>query len=119
MDRTIQSHLDYIGLSNLRQNWNVYLKEAVAKKSSYHSFLSSTIEDEYHWLVQKKRSTRNKRACIPDLLVMETFPFELQPRLKRNWLWNCMTLCVSSKNLRYYALSALPDAVKPVLQHLI
>lgn len=83
MDQTIQSQLEYIGLDNLRQNWDIYFKEAAAKRCSYQSLLTTIINDEYHWLVQKKRATRIKRAAIPDLLVMETFPFELQPRLKK------------------------------------
>lgn len=83
MDQIIQSHLDYLGLDNLRQNWDVYLKEATAKKCSYQNLLTSIIADEFHWLVQKKRTTRIKRACIPQLLAMETFPFELQPRLRK------------------------------------
>jgi DNA replication protein DnaC len=83
MDKSIQSHLDFLGLENLKQNWDVYLKEAMVNKCSYQNFLSSIIKDEYHWSIQKKRSTRIKRACIPELLVMETFPFELQPRLKK------------------------------------
>lgn len=83
MDQIIQSQLDYLGMGNLSRNWDVYLKEAAARKCSYHSFLSTIIIDEYNWLVQKKRSTRIKRACIPELLTMETFPFELQPKLKK------------------------------------
>ena len=83
MDQTIQSHLDYLALDNLRQNWDVYLREAMAKKCSYQSLLTTIVTDEYQWLLQKKRATRIKRACIPELLAMETFPFEMQPRLKK------------------------------------
>lgn len=83
MDQTIQSHLDYLALDNLRQNWDVYLREAMAKKCSYQSLLTTIVSDEYQWLLQKKRATRIKRACIPELLAMETFPFEMQPRLKK------------------------------------
>lgn len=83
MEQVTKSQLDYLGLDNLRQNWDTYLKEATAKKCSYMSLLSSIVGDEYQWLVQKKRATRIKRASIPEQLVMETFPFELQPKLKK------------------------------------
>jgi DNA replication protein DnaC len=83
MDQTIDAHLSYLDLTNLRQRWNVYLKDAAQKKCSYQTFLSTIVTDEYHFLLEKRRAARINAARIPELLVMETFPFERQPQLKK------------------------------------
>ena len=83
MQETIESHLEYLGLHNLRQRWDEYLKNAAAKKLSYHSLLNSIVSDEYHCLFEKRRLARLKAAAIPEPLIMETFPFQRQPRLKK------------------------------------
>lgn len=83
MNRSIESQLDYLGLSHLRENWDTYLKDALVKKVSYQNFLTTIISNEYQWVYQKRRTARIKTAGIPELLVMETFPFERQPRLKK------------------------------------
>jgi len=83
MNRTIEAYLQYLGLANLRQRWDMYLKEAVADKCSYQHFLTTVITDEYQYAVERRRKTRLKAACIPELLVMETFPFERQSQLKK------------------------------------
>jgi DNA replication protein DnaC len=83
MDQTIDSYLKYLELANLRQRWNAYLKDAAEKKCSYQHFLTTIITDEYFHLLEKRRTARIKAAGIPELLVMETFPFERQPQLKK------------------------------------
>jgi DNA replication protein DnaC len=50
---------------------------------SYHRFLSQIVETEYQRKTEKARLARIKRARIPELFVMDTFPFPKQPRLKR------------------------------------
>ena len=83
MDQTIDAYLKYLELANLRQRWNAYLKDAAEKKCSYQHFLTTIINDEYFHLLEKRRTSRIKAAGIPELLVMETFPFERQPQLKK------------------------------------
>ena len=83
MDQPIDSYLDYLGMANLRKRWNEYLRDAAARKVSYQHLLTSIITDEYHCLHEKRRLARIKAACIPELLVMQTFPFERQPQLKK------------------------------------
>jgi DNA replication protein DnaC len=83
MDQSIDSYLEYLGMANLRRRWNEYLREATSQKISYQHLLTSIITDEYHHLHEKRRLARIKAACIPELLVMETFPFERQPQLKK------------------------------------
>lgn len=83
MDQSIQSYLRYLRLSNLESEWNRYLKEATSRKCSYHSLLSTIITDEYHHTAEKRRLARLKAAGIPQLMVMETFPFHRQPKLRK------------------------------------
>lgn len=83
MDQSIEHYLNYLGLCNLKERWNEYLKEAGAKKISYQHLLTTILSDEYHHHFEKRRMARIKAACIPELLVMETFPFERQAQLKK------------------------------------
>jgi DNA replication protein DnaC len=83
MDQTIDSYLKYLQLSNLQQRWSEYLKDATRSSCSYQHLLTTVITDEYHALVEKRKTARIKAAAIPELLVMESFPFERQANLKK------------------------------------
>jgi DNA replication protein DnaC len=83
MEQAIDGYLSYLELHHLRANWERYLKDAAAKKCSYLHLLTSIITDEYHDRFERRRLSRIKAAKIPELLVMETFPFDRQPHLKK------------------------------------
>ncbi|MFH1863845.1 MAG: ATP-binding protein [bacterium] len=83
MDETIKEQLELLGLRRLSRDWNDVLSEAKKKQPSYHRFLTDIIQKEYSDKKEKTRLSRIKRANIPELLVMETFPFSKQPRLKK------------------------------------
>lgn len=83
MDTDLSQQLKLLGLKLLQQQWEEYLNRAVKKKSSYISFLSEIIRDEYEYKIENRRKNRLKDARIPEKLVMETFPFARQPRLKK------------------------------------
>ena len=83
MDQSMEGYLKYLGMEQLSQRWDEYLKDAAAKKISYQHLLTTVITNEYHHLLEKRRLARLKAACIPELLVMETFPFQHQPNLKK------------------------------------
>jgi DNA replication protein DnaC len=83
MDQSTDAYLEYLGMANLRRRWNEYLRDATAKGASYQHLLTSIIADEYQYLHDKRRLARIKAAHIPELLVMETFPFERQPHLRK------------------------------------
>lgn len=83
MNREIETHLKYLRLSNLRTHWDRYLKEAATRKCSYQHLLTTIVTDEYRYVFERRRASRLKAAYIPELLVMETFPFERQSHLKK------------------------------------
>jgi DNA replication protein DnaC len=83
MNRDIDAYLKYLGLANLRDRHDAYLKEAATNKWSCQHLLTTVITDEYHHALGRRRTSRLKAACIPELLVMETFPFDRQSQLKK------------------------------------
>jgi DNA replication protein DnaC len=59
------------------------MAEAKRTRPSYHRLLTQIVAQEYEHKAEQARLARIHRAKIPELLVMETFPFHQQPRLKR------------------------------------
>ena len=83
MDNTLKRQLQYLGFHTLAENWDTIMKEAIQNHPSYHRFLEEIIEKEYEIKTEKARMARIKKAKIPEIFVMETFPFHKQPRLKK------------------------------------
>lgn len=83
MDNTLKNQLQYLGFHTLADNWDAIMKEAGKASPSYYRFLSRIVEKEYAAKAERARLARVKRARIPELFVMETFPFHKQPRLKK------------------------------------
>jgi DNA replication protein DnaC len=83
VEETIESYLKCLEWEHLRTHWDHYLKDAVEKNCSYSQLLSTIITDEYLHRSERRRLARTKAAKIPQLLVMETFPFDRQVRLKK------------------------------------
>lgn len=73
-----------LGLRYLADNWVEVVTQAAETRPSYHKFLLETLSEEYRDRVERARLARLKRAKIPEMWVMETFPFHRQPRLKKD-----------------------------------
>jgi len=84
MDNALSKQLQYLGLAHLAENWEAIQKQASQSRPSYHRFLTDIVEKEYERKTEKARLARIKRARIPQLYVMDTFPFRKQPRLKKH-----------------------------------
>lgn len=82
-DSELRSCLRFLGLAYLAEHAETVLKQATQSRPSYHRFLTQIVEQEYERKSEKARLARIKRARIPELLVMDTFPFHKQPRLKK------------------------------------
>jgi len=76
-------HLKYLRLEVLEENWQKIIKEASKKRPAYTTFLKEIIDKEYCVRIEKARLSRVKRARIPEVFVLETFPFSKQPRLEK------------------------------------
>lgn len=83
MDEKLAETLKYLRLGGLLANWDEYLTLAQKKHLSPVGLLKHVLEEERKIKSDNARELRLKRAKIPELLVMETFPFERQPKLNR------------------------------------
>lgn len=83
MDEEFEKMLKYLGLRGLLANWDHYID--IAKKSSFSSvrLLKYIIEQEYKIKQENARKRRISLAKIPEPFVIETFPFNKQPKLNK------------------------------------
>ena len=83
MDKELVETLKYLRLGELIAHWDEYL--AVAEKGRYSPvrFLQYVLEEEAKLKRQNARELRLKLAKIPEPWVMETFPFDEQPKLQK------------------------------------
>jgi DNA replication protein DnaC len=83
MDKELVERLKYLRLWGLLTHWDEYLALAQKGRFSAVRLLRYVLEEEYKLKQDKARECRLKRARIPEPLVMETFPFERQPKLNK------------------------------------
>ena len=87
-DEDLIEKLKYLGLTHLSENWDNLIKNASSQHQSYQRLLQEIVEKEYELKTERARKARIKRAKIPEIFVMETFPFRKQPKLKKRIVLN-------------------------------
>ena len=83
MDEELRKILEYLHLRGLLANWDELLAAARQGRFSHERLLKHVLEAEYRAKIEQARLLRRKRARIPELLEIETFPFSRQPKLNR------------------------------------
>lgn len=83
LNQKTDDELKFLDLRYTHEHWERILEEATKDSPSYHNFLKELIAQEAADRRERQRQSRIKRANIPDPLVMETFPFNRQPNLKK------------------------------------
>jgi DNA replication protein DnaC len=83
MNEELQEILKYLRLGELLAHWDEWLAEARQGRFSHERLLQHVLQAEYRSKNEQARIFRRKRACIPELLEIETFPFARQPKLNR------------------------------------
>ena len=83
MDEALQAILKYLRLGGLLAHWEELLAEARRGRFSHERLLKHVLEAEYRVKREHTRVLRRKRANIPEMLEIETFPFARQPKLDR------------------------------------
>jgi DNA replication protein DnaC len=83
MDERLREKLRYLRLRGLLNEWEQTLARARKGRFSHARLLDEVIEREYKLKRENARQYRIRRAHIPEELVMETYPFDKQPRLNR------------------------------------
>jgi len=86
MDEKTAGMLKYVRLWGLLANWDRYLEMARKGNYSHPRLLSYIIEEEYKLKKENSRRMRMARAKIPEEFVIETYPFDRQPKLNKKKL---------------------------------
>lgn len=83
MDDELIRKLKYLRMSNLLARWDDYLAAARKGRFSPVRLLQHVVAEEYQARHANALERRLKRAKIPEILVMETYPFARQPKLDK------------------------------------
>jgi len=83
MDESLEKILKSLRLWGLLAHWDELLAEARRGRYSHERLLKHVLEAESRTKSDRARLLRRKRAHIPELLEIETFPFIRQPKLDR------------------------------------
>ena len=116
MDEQLIKMLKYIRLGALLANWDRYLSVAQKGNYSHVRLLKYVIEQEYKIKKETSRKMRLARAKIPEKFVMETFPFNRQPKLKKKESSIFMTPLITCPNAEILSGSVPRAPAKQVLQ---
>ena len=83
MTEELAEKLKYLRLGGLLAHWDDYLKVGAEKRLSHGSLFTHIVEEEYR--IKKENARRQILRCarIEEMRVMETFPFEKQPKLNK------------------------------------
>ncbi len=83
MDEELRKMLKSLRLPGLLERWDDLLAEAQRGRFSHERLLKYVLEAEFRGKRERSRLLRRQRARIPELLEIETFPFDRQPKLDR------------------------------------
>jgi DNA replication protein DnaC len=83
MNDTLAAQLKCLRLTGLLARWDEHLQAAAQSNLSHARLLTQIIEEEYRLKCDQARQQRLKLAKIPELWVMDTFPFHRQPKLNK------------------------------------
>ena len=108
MDEERSRMLKYLRLGGLLANWDQTLTLARKRRMSHAALLTHVIEKEYALKRESARLCRLRRAQIPELLLMETFPFRKQPKLDRKAMlsiYDAFDYMPNSQNIIWLGIS--------------
>lgn len=83
MTDTLAEQLKSLRLTGLLARWDEHLKAAAQSNLSHARFLIRVIEEECRLKCDQARQQRLKLAKLPENLVLDTYPFDRQPKLNR------------------------------------
>ena len=83
IDDELAGMLKHLRLGRLLAHWDETLEKARQGRYSSERLLKYVVESEYRTKRENARLLRRQRANIPEMLEMETFPFDKQPKLDR------------------------------------
>jgi len=83
MNDEVAEKLKYLRLGGLLANWDRYLDIAQKGNYSHTRLLEHIVFEEYQIKKENSRRMRLTRAKVPEKWVIETFPFDRQPKLNK------------------------------------
>jgi DNA replication protein DnaC len=83
MDEELRKIIKSLRLWGLLAHWEELLAEANRGRYSHERFLNHLLHHESKVKSENARVLRRKRGNIPEMLEIETFPFDRQPKLDR------------------------------------
>ncbi len=86
MDQELMKMLKYLRLNGLLTHFDLFLEKAKNEDLSHVRLLKHIIEEEYRLKQENARKMKHRRAKIPEKWLMETFPFDRQPKLNKKKL---------------------------------
>jgi DNA replication protein DnaC len=93
MDKETENILRHLRLWGLLARWDEFVAEARRRRFSHERLLQRVLQEEYRTKNDNARVLRRKRAHIPELLEIETFPFQRQPKLDRKRIMSLYDGC--------------------------
>jgi DNA replication protein DnaC len=75
--------LKYLRLRGLMENFDQYLAMAGKRRLSHGRLLEHIIKEEFELKRRNAHNLRLKKAKIPERFVIETYPFDRQPKLNK------------------------------------
>ena len=86
MDKELIETLKYLRMGGLLAHWDEYLALALKQRFSHVRLLEYMLNEEVKLKRDNARQLRLKRAHIPEMLDLATYPFHRQPKLDRKRL---------------------------------
>jgi len=83
MTEELADKLKYLRLGGLLAHWDEYLKYGAEKRLSHGSLLTHIVQEEHRMRKENARKQLLRCARIEEMRVIETFPFEKQPKLDK------------------------------------
>lgn len=83
MNKEILEQAKYLGLNYFKENFECFIEEADKNNWSTTKILLNLIEKEYELKHERSRIARLKRAKIPQIFRIETYPFSEQPKINK------------------------------------
>jgi DNA replication protein DnaC len=102
MNEELAAKLKYLRLGGLLAHWEDYLKLAGEQRFSHARLLTHILEEQYRIKQDKARQLRLQRPGLPEPWVIETFPFDQQPKLNKKRimaLYDSLTYMTQKQNL--------------------
>jgi DNA replication protein DnaC len=102
MNDPLREQLKYLRLKGLLTHWDDYLQMAAQKNFSHARLLGHVVEEECRLKRENARAFRLKKAGLPEPLVIETYPFEQQPKLNQKKimaLYDSLSFMTQAQNI--------------------